>query len=425
MTDNFPSTEQPGPARLRFRVGSAPDSWGVWFPDDPRQTPWSRFLGEIARAAGLQQSSLYYWFKRKELILQAVFAVNRNPLEFIERVGAGSGSPALKLYRLIRFDTVQLCESPCDVLEVGGRPAAEGPAGGGEHQLGDLVGAAAAQALRQRGVFGVDRHDLAGLGGREHQRATGDQRFLVRQGQPGSGGQRGQRRLQAQCSDQRVEHDVGLGVLDQPSRGVRSVVGDVTDGLRGALVGGQVTNEEGFLLARLMREGLDSPSIDSRAGEAIPLQTARALAAPALQATVADLEFAHTVLVLGCEPLDDARIDRLPPDEKALLQAASVIGPDVPFALLKFIADVPETSLRRALIHLEAAEFLYETSFSPDPEYTFKQTLTHEVAYASLLHDRRRTLHVRIVDALETLYRDRLIGSIPAVTRCRSSAVMN
>ena len=76
----------------------------------------------------------------------------------------------------------------------------------------------------------------------------------------------------------------------------------------GALVGGQATNEEGFLLARLMREGLDSPDIDSRAGEAIPLQTARALAAPALQATVPDLEFAHTVLVLGCEPLDDAPI---------------------------------------------------------------------------------------------------------------------
>ena len=83
-------------------------------------------MSEIARAAGLQQSSLYYWFKRKELILQAVFAVNRTPLEFIERVGAGSGSPALKLYRLIRFDTVQLCVSPCDVLEVG-RLAARQP----------------------------------------------------------------------------------------------------------------------------------------------------------------------------------------------------------------------------------------------------------------------------------------------------------
>ena len=89
---------------------------------------------------------------------------------------------------------------------------------------------------------------------------------------------------------------------------------EVAAGLRrhkghvGAIVGGQATNEEGFLIQRLMREGLDSPSVDSRAGEAIPVQTARALAAPSLQATVPDIEFAHTVLVLGCEPLDDAPI---------------------------------------------------------------------------------------------------------------------
>jgi NADH-quinone oxidoreductase subunit G len=79
-------------------------------------------------------------------------------------------------------------------------------------------------------------------------------------------------------------------------------------GAVGALVGGQATNEEGFLLARMLRDGLDSSHIDSRAGGAVDLELARALAAPALQATVADLEFAHTVLVLGCEPLDDAPI---------------------------------------------------------------------------------------------------------------------
>ena len=50
MTDAFPSAGQQDPARPRFRVGSAPDSWGVWFAHDPRQTPWTRFLDEIARA---------------------------------------------------------------------------------------------------------------------------------------------------------------------------------------------------------------------------------------------------------------------------------------------------------------------------------------------------------------------------------------
>jgi NADH-quinone oxidoreductase subunit G len=77
----------------------------------------------------------------------------------------------------------------------------------------------------------------------------------------------------------------------------------------GALVGGQASNEEGYLLARLMREGLDSGDIDSRCGiGALSAPLVRALSTPELQASVPDLEFAHTVLVLGCEPRDDAPI---------------------------------------------------------------------------------------------------------------------
>jgi NADH-quinone oxidoreductase subunit G len=76
----------------------------------------------------------------------------------------------------------------------------------------------------------------------------------------------------------------------------------------GALVGGQATNEEGFLIQRLMREALRSSDLDSREGPAVPAELARALAAPGLQATVPDLEFAHTVLLIGCEPQDDAPI---------------------------------------------------------------------------------------------------------------------
>ncbi len=76
----------------------------------------------------------------------------------------------------------------------------------------------------------------------------------------------------------------------------------------GTLVGGQASNEEGFLLQRLSREALQSGDIDSRANGPVPLELARGLAAPELQATVPDLEFAHTVLVVGCEPLDDAPI---------------------------------------------------------------------------------------------------------------------
>ncbi len=96
-----------------------------------------------------------------------------------------------------------------------------------------------------------------------------------------------------------------------------------------------------------------------------------------------------------------ARIDRLPPDEKRLLQTAAVIGKDVSFSLLHAIAEFPEDTLRLGLTHLQAAEFLYETSLFPELEYTFKHALTHEVAYGSVLHERRRVLHARIVEVIE------------------------
>jgi class 3 adenylate cyclase/tetratricopeptide (TPR) repeat protein len=107
-----------------------------------------------------------------------------------------------------------------------------------------------------------------------------------------------------------------------------------------------------------------------------------------------------------------ARIDRLPPEEKRLLQTAAVVGKDVPFALLQAIAELPEEALRQGLTHLQAAEFLYETSLFPDLEYTFKHALTHEVAYASLLQERRRVTHAGIVEALETLYAGRLVEHV-------------
>jgi class 3 adenylate cyclase/tetratricopeptide (TPR) repeat protein len=99
-----------------------------------------------------------------------------------------------------------------------------------------------------------------------------------------------------------------------------------------------------------------------------------------------------------------ARIDRLSPEDKRLLQSAAVIGKDVPFALLAAIADVHEDDLRGGLAHLQAAEFLYETSLFPDLEYTFKHALTHEVAYRSSLKERRRELHGRTVEAIERLH---------------------
>jgi predicted ATPase len=99
-----------------------------------------------------------------------------------------------------------------------------------------------------------------------------------------------------------------------------------------------------------------------------------------------------------------ARIDRKP--ERSALQAAAVIGTHVPFELLRAIA-VSMRELRRSSA-LQTAEFLYEAQLFPDLEYAFKHALTHEVAYGSVLQDRRRALHAAIVEAMERRYADRL-----------------
>jgi predicted ATPase len=103
-----------------------------------------------------------------------------------------------------------------------------------------------------------------------------------------------------------------------------------------------------------------------------------------------------------------ARIDRLPPEEKRLLQTATVIGTEVPLPLLHAIAELPEARLHRGLAHLQAAEFLYETRLFPESAYTFKHALTHEVAYTSMLLERRKGLHERVAQAIEALFPERL-----------------
>ena len=103
-----------------------------------------------------------------------------------------------------------------------------------------------------------------------------------------------------------------------------------------------------------------------------------------------------------------ARIDRLPPEDKRLLQAAAVIGRDVPFPLLQAITEGPEETLRRSLAHLQAAEFLYELQLFPEHVYTFKHALTQEVAYQSLLQHTRQQYHQQIAQVLvETVSRYR------------------
>jgi tetratricopeptide (TPR) repeat protein len=101
------------------------------------------------------------------------------------------------------------------------------------------------------------------------------------------------------------------------------------------------------------------------------------------------------------EALLAARIDRLPPEDRHVLQSAAVIGTAVPLALLGAIEARPDDALGEGITRLQAAEFLYEKSGTTETEYTFKHALTHEVAYGSLPAEGRRALHARVVDALE------------------------
>ena len=99
-----------------------------------------------------------------------------------------------------------------------------------------------------------------------------------------------------------------------------------------------------------------------------------------------------------------ARIDRLAPEEKALLQQLAVIGRQFPVSLVKHVIAQPEAELYRLLASLQHKEFLYEQPAFPEVEYIFKHALTQEVAYGTVLQEQRKLLHERTGQALEALY---------------------
>ncbi len=161
------------------------------------------------------------------------------------------------------------------------------------------------------------------------------------------------------------------------------------DGLRRVLI--ERTEGNPFFLEESVRTLVETKALAGEAGAYRLVEPIHAIQVPAS---------VHAVLA--------ARIDRLPVEEKRLLQAAAVIGHDVPFVLLRAVAEQDESNLQLGLAHLRASEFLYETSLFPDLEYSFKHALTHEVTYGTLLQQRRRELHARIVEVIERLYPDRL-----------------
>src|SRR5262249_51569344 len=103
-----------------------------------------------------------------------------------------------------------------------------------------------------------------------------------------------------------------------------------------------------------------------------------------------------------------ARIDRLSPEEKALLQHLAVIGRQFPLSLMRRVVTHAEEELYRLLSSLQRKEFLYEQPAFPEVEYRFKHALTQEVAYGTVLQERRKALHERTAQAIESLYADQL-----------------
>jgi predicted ATPase len=103
-----------------------------------------------------------------------------------------------------------------------------------------------------------------------------------------------------------------------------------------------------------------------------------------------------------------ARIDRLPPDAKDLLQALAVIGREFSQSLIRAVVPKPDDELKRLLNDLQLGEFIYEQPAVGDIEYIFKHALTQEVSYNSLLLERRKAIHERVGEAIETLNQIRI-----------------
>jgi class 3 adenylate cyclase/predicted ATPase len=103
-----------------------------------------------------------------------------------------------------------------------------------------------------------------------------------------------------------------------------------------------------------------------------------------------------------------ARIDRLGAEEKDLLQTLAVLGRESPLALIRQVVSRPDGGLEQMLSTLQTGEFIYEQPAASALEYTFKHALTQEVAYNSLLFERRKVLHERAGVAMESLYAERV-----------------
>jgi predicted ATPase len=121
-----------------------------------------------------------------------------------------------------------------------------------------------------------------------------------------------------------------------------------------------------------------------------------------LRQEVSEIEVPDTI-----QGIIASRMDRLEDNLKRTMQVASVIGRDFAFRILQTITGLRE-ELKSYLLNLQGLEFIYEKQLFPELEYIFKHALTQEVAYNSLLQNRRKEIHENIGKAIEQLYAERL-----------------
>lgn len=102
-----------------------------------------------------------------------------------------------------------------------------------------------------------------------------------------------------------------------------------------------------------------------------------------------------------------ARMDRLEENLKRIMQVAAVVGREFAFYILETLLEMKE-GLKSGLINLQGLEFIYEKNLFPELEYIFRHALVQEVAYNSLLINRRKEIHEKIGLAIERLHAQRL-----------------
>ena len=120
---------------------------------------------------------------------------------------------------------------------------------------------------------------------------------------------------------------------------------------------------------------------------------------------------------LGVQAMLAARIDRLPADEKQLLQTMAVLGKEFRLGHPRATAAKSDEELERALTDLQLGEFIYEQPAAGDIKFTVKHALTQEVAYNSILSELRKALHERAGEALEGLSASQLDHHLDGLAR--------